>query len=81
MNVSGHVVDDEPENVVSDEPALAVRLQHEALREGLRGIVVRLKERTHLMQPLNQQLVVADVKSVKHFKQSGYNWIDRWLAS
>ena len=49
MNVSGHVVDDEPENVVSDEPALAVRLQHEALCEGLRGIVVRLKERTHLM--------------------------------
>ena len=42
-------VDDEPENVVSDEPALAVRLQHEALREGLRGIVVRLKEGTHLM--------------------------------
>merc|ERR1712039_357791 len=43
MNVSGHVVDDEPENVVSDEPALAVRLQHEALREGLRGIVVRFE--------------------------------------
>ena len=39
-------MDAEPENVVGDEEAVAARFQHKTLREGLRGIVVRLKKRT-----------------------------------
>ena len=36
-------MDDEPEHVVLDEEAVSVRLEHEDLRERLRGVVVGLE--------------------------------------
>lgn len=47
--LGGDVVDAKPEYVVGDEEAVAARFQHEALRERLRGIVVRLKEREEIV--------------------------------
>ena len=43
VGLGGHVVDDEPEHVVLDEEAVSVRLEHEDLRERLRGVVVGLE--------------------------------------
>ena len=42
-------MDAKPEYVVGDEEAVAARFQHEALRERLRGVVVRLKEREEIV--------------------------------